>query len=134
MNTTDKLLLCVEDDHDDSLWIGEISAEVDPKIVFVAKPNGRDALLFLDHQKEQNHLPCLILLDLNMPLMDGKETLLAIKKDPELREIPVVVFTTSSSKKDELFCEKHGAEMITKPQSFPGFKRTIKHLVLSRCI
>ncbi|MGZ8538752.1 MAG: hypothetical protein ACXWV9_10840 [Flavisolibacter sp.] len=75
-----KLLLCVEDDEDDCVWIEEASAEIDPRLVFVAKSNGKEALMFLHRQKEQNFLPCLILLDLNMTGMDGKQTLVEIKK------------------------------------------------------
>jgi two-component system, response regulator len=132
--STPKLLLCVEDDEDDCAWIEEASAELDPRLVFVAKPNGKEALMFLHRQKEQNFLPCLILLDLNMPGMDGKQTLQEIKKVPDFKKIPVVVFTTSSSKKDQLFCEQYGAEMITKPDQAKELKKTIQHIVLSRCM
>src|SRR5688572_27698781 len=132
--STPKLLLCVEDDEDDCIWIEEASAEIDPRLVFVAKPNGKEALMFLHRQKQQNFLPCLILLDLNMPGMDGKQTLTEIKKDPELEKIPVVVFTTSSSKNDKIFCEKYGAEMVTKPDQAKELKKTIQDIVMSRCM
>jgi CheY-like chemotaxis protein len=128
-----KLLLCIEDDEDDRISIEEAATETDPKLVFVAKPNGREALTFLNHQKEQHQLPCLILLDINMPVMNGKETLVAIKKDPVLKDIPIIVFTTSSSKLDQLFCEQYGADMVTKPLRQYDLKRVIEQVVLSRC-
>ncbi len=133
MSDTPKLLLCVEDDEDDCAWIEEATAEVDPQLVFVAKHNGKAAMQFLDKQKEQNYLPCLILLDINMPVMDGKQTLTLIKKDPALKEIPVVVLTTSASKEDQVFCERHGAEIITKPNRIKELKSAVQHLLLSRC-
>ena len=133
MSKSPKLLLCVDDDEDDRAYIEEAATETDPKLVFVSKPNGREAMVFLYHQKEQRQLPCLILLDINMPLMGGKETLVAIRKDPVLKDIPVVVFTTSSNKADEVFCEKYGADMVTKPVRPLELKRLIEHVVLSRC-
>ena len=133
MSKSPKLLLCIDDDADDRAYIEEAATETDPKLVFVSKANGREAMMYLNNQKEQHHLPCLILLDINMPLMGGKETLVAIKKDPALKNIPVVVFTTSSNKADEAFCEKYGADMVTKPVRPFDLKRVIEHVVLSRC-
>jgi CheY-like chemotaxis protein len=133
MSTTPRLLLCIEDDEDDSLWIEEAALEVDPQLIFVNKPNGRDALYFLNRQKEQHYLPCLILLDINMPVMNGKETLAAIKRDPAFNKIPVIVFSTSFHITDVHFCEQHGVELITKPDKVKEFKRKIQHIVLSRC-
>jgi CheY-like chemotaxis protein len=133
MSELPKLLLCIEDDEDDRAFIEEAATEADPKLIFVAKVNGREAMMFLNRQKEQDQLPCLILLDINMPLMNGRETLIAIKKDPALKNIPVVVFTTSSNKADEIFCEQYGADMVTKPVRPLELKRVIEHVVLSRC-
>jgi CheY-like chemotaxis protein len=133
MSEAPKLFLCIEDDEDDYTFIEEAAAEIDPRLVFVNKPDGREALMFLHRQKAHNRLPCLILLDINMPVMDGKETLAAIKADPELGQIPLIVFSTSTNMEDRLFCEKYGAELITKPQKLAEFKKVVQHIVLSRC-
>jgi CheY-like chemotaxis protein len=133
MSEVPKLLLCIEDDEDDCIWIEEAAQEIDPKMVFVAKPNGRDALAFLNRQIEQNYLPCLILMDINMPVMDGRQTLSIIKKDPVFKDIPLVVFTTSSSKTDVFFCEQYGVDIITKPNRIGELKKSIRQLVVSRC-
>ena len=133
MSDQPKLLLCIEDDEDDCTWIAEAAAEVDPAIVFVNKRNGREALQFLNNQKSHHYLPCLILLDINMPVMNGKETLITIKKDPVLKEIPIIVFTTSTNMMDVTFCERFGVDLITKPQTLGEFKRIVEYLVLSRC-
>ena len=134
MSAEPKLILCVEDDEDDCQWIEEAAQEIDPRLVFVAKANGREALAFLNRQKEQNYLPCLILLDINMPVMDGRQTLLHLKKDSVFKNIPVVVFTTSSSKSDQHFCEENGVDIITKPNRISELKSAVRHLVMSRCI
>jgi CheY-like chemotaxis protein len=128
-----KLLLCIEDDTDDSLWIEEAAKEIDPAIVFVHKPNGREGLTFLQKAKGIGELPCLILLDINMPVMDGKEALKAIKSDSELKRIPIVVFTTSNNKSDQFYCDSYGADFITKPERVAELKRKVRQIVLARC-
>jgi len=73
--------------------------------------------------------PGLILLDLNMPRMDGREALREIKTDPELRAIPVVVLTTSQAQEDILRSYQIGANSyITKPVTFDDLVNAIKVL------
>jgi CheY-like chemotaxis protein len=133
MSQPPKLLLCVEDDEDDCALIEEAATGVNPRLIFVMKSNGKEALMFLNRQKADGYLPCLILLDMNMPLMDGRQTLVAIKKDTALQNIPVVIFTTSSSRTDRFFCEQYGVDMVTKPDNISELKKVVTHLVLSRC-
>src|SRR5581483_8329567 len=65
--------------------------------------------------------PCFILLDLNMPKMDGRKALLFVKSDPELKNIPVVVLSTSSAEEDIMRSYNLGANsFITKPVTFDG--------------
>jgi CheY-like chemotaxis protein len=71
--------------------------------------------------------PGLILLDLNMPRMDGREALSAIKQDPDLRSIPVVVLTTSKAEEDVLRTYDLGVNsFITKPVTFLGLVEVMK--------
>jgi CheY-like chemotaxis protein len=133
MPAVSKLLFCIDDDDDDCSLIEEATAELDPRIIFMARHNGKAALEFLHQQKARNYFPCLIFLDINMPGMTGKEVLVEIKKDVVLKNIPVVVFTTSSSTVDQLFCEKYGVEMITKPNKASGFKKAVQQMVSAKC-
>lgn len=74
-------------------------------------------------------LPALILLDLNMPLKDGRETLAELKADDALRSIPVVVLSTSSSEVDVTRSYADGASsFITKPVSFTRFQEVIQSI------
>jgi CheY-like chemotaxis protein len=83
--------------------------------------------------QQSQELPCLIVLDINMPRMDGKQTLVAIQNNPILSTIPVVLFSTSSSALDKTFSESKKVELITKPFTFDTlFKVTSK--LLSFCI
>lgn len=91
--------------------------------------NGKEALDFLEKARTQTELPCLIILDINMPILDGKETLSILKKTEAYKTIPVVIFTTSASEVDKLFCKRYGTEMITKPPSYRKLEDTIVRLL-----
>ncbi len=89
--------------------------------------SGKEALAYL--QDTQNLLPGIILLDLNMPGMDGRKTLEVIKQTPRLRTIPVVVLTTSSDERDVQACYSVGANTyIQKPVDFDGLITAIRQL------
>ncbi|HEX5338897.1 MAG TPA: response regulator [Gallionella sp.] len=94
--------------------------------------DGVDALAFLRRQGERYKdapQPDLILLDLNMPRMNGREFLAEIKKDPELAAIPVVVLTTSDVERDVVSSYKLGAAgYITKPVDMEQFIDAVRQL------
>jgi CheY-like chemotaxis protein len=76
------------------------------------------------------HLPALIVLDLNLPGVDGKEVLLAVRQHPRLKRTPVVIFSTSSSPQDIAWCYEHGANSYhVKQTDYPAFKRAVELLV-----
>ena len=77
--------------------------------------NGFEALEQLNQAKLNQSLPCLVILDINMPGMDGREALIRIRQSEDFKNIPVVLFTTSSSELDRAFAKKWGAQFITKP-------------------
>jgi CheY-like chemotaxis protein len=90
--------------------------------------NGEEALAYLRRQGKYANapLPDLVLLDLNMPRKDGRETLAEIKSDPELRRIPVVILTTSSLEADVVKSYDLGANCyITKPVDLAQFMKVI---------
>jgi CheY-like chemotaxis protein len=118
MEKNNPYILLADDDIDDLSLLSEVLHKVDTTYIIVQANNGEDALLKLNEMKKYGNLPCLIVLDVNMPKLDGKQTLVAIQSDPELSFIPVVVFTTSSSEVDKLFFQKKNVEMITKPVEF----------------
>lgn len=96
--------------------------------------DGEDALDFL-HQRNQyssnqdTPKPGIILLDLNMPGVDGREVLRTIKEDPELSKIPVLVLTTSIDAKDIDYCYELGANSyIQKPVDHAGFMEAIERI------
>lgn len=132
MTPNSKKVLCVDDDVDDQLIVSETIQEIDDSIEVATALNGQEALEFLDQAKSSGDLPCLIIMDINMPLIDGKQALVEIKKDKTLDHVPVVMFTTSSSQLDMAFCEKYGVEFITKPINMQDFRNTIQKLLSLR--
>ena len=130
------LILIADDDEDDRMFTKEAFDENFEKneIRFV-----NDGVELLDYLRRKNKYsnsalsprPSIILLDLNMPRMDGREALKEIKSDPKLRTIPVVILTTSRAELDILKTYDLGVNcFITKPVSFTAFlevTRTLGH-------
>ena len=130
------IILVADDDEDDQLFTKEAfeENEFDIEVKFV-----NDGLELLDYLKNRNkysnndisNRPSLILLDLNMPKMDGREALKEIKSDPELKLIPVVALTTSKAQQDVLKSYELGVNsFITKPVTLNAFleiARTLGH-------
>lgn len=122
-------ILCVDDDSDDLQLLHETLKGAQENFDVMEAHNGRQALELLKKSKNNGTPPCLIILDINMPVLNGKETLSIIKNDEVLRNIPVVVFTTSGSEADKRFCNFYGVEMITKPPTFQNFKTVVEKLL-----
>lgn len=122
-------VLLVEDDEDDVLLTREALKDSKVIVSMTVAQDGEEALKRLRHQPpfESAPVPELILLDLNLPRVSGREVLKELKGDPVLRKIPVVVLTTSAADTDVLKCYDLGANCyITKPVDFEQFQRIIK--------
>lgn len=124
-------ILLAEDDPEDRYLIGEALTECRISHDLRLVENGEEMLDYLYRrgayaEGDEFPLPGLILLDLNMPLMDGREVLEVIKVDPKLKRIPVVVFTNSKSDEDILRSYDLGVSgYITKPVSYLGLLNAI---------
>lgn len=126
-------LLVVEDDSDDRELMLQAIQQMNSKINLVFAENGIEALKYLQMiQEDKSKLPCLIVLDLNMPYIDGKETYRRIKEVSGLNAVPVVIFTSSMNPNDRQMFENAGVEFITKPDHFSSFKNMVKGM-LQKC-
>ncbi|MES2003229.1 MAG: response regulator [Bacteroidota bacterium] len=124
-------ILLVEDNEGDILLTKE--ALEDGKIVteISISRNGKDAIDFLETQlkKNKDSLPDLILLDVNLPKRNGHEVLQYIKESEQLKQIPVIILTTSSSDKDILLSYKNHANcFITKPVEADHFLEVVSSI------
>lgn len=119
---TKPIILYAEDDYDDFESVKEALDQLsDHKLLLHAK-NGAEAVSFIENA---TILPCLVVLDLNMPVMDGKEVLQWLKERNEYRNIPIMIFTTSSREEDVKLCQKHGCTFFRKPTLY----RDLLHVV-----
>ena len=121
-------VLLVDDDAADAMMVEEAFESHDVPARLHVAIDGMEALAFLRRTggHENAPRPHLILLDLNMPRMDGREALAVIKADLELRTIPVVVLTTSAADADVLAVyQLHAAAYVTKPIGLDDFTHAI---------
>ncbi|MDQ8195541.1 response regulator [Coraliomargarita sp. SDUM461004] len=123
-----------EDDEDDQFLIKEALESCGVRNPYVFVNDGVELLDYLNQELNQKtadmEAPALIiLLDLNMPRMDGREALRKLKADPVLRRIPVVILTTSKSDEDIVRSYESGVNsFVTKPVSFEGLVSVIAEL------
>jgi CheY-like chemotaxis protein len=110
--TAKPIILYAEDDYDDFESLKEALDQLSDQQLLLHAKNGEEAVSFMEHA---TILPCLIVLDLNMPVMDGKEVLKWLKQRDEYKNIPVMIFTTSSREEDVKLCQKHGCTFFRKP-------------------
>ena len=109
------LVLYADDDADDIKFVEESFSETTRNIELITTYNGMDLIKYLEGLNQLDPNPCLIILDVNMPLLNGKETLLRIRQMARFQDIPVVLFTTSSTEFDRSFARKYNAGFVTKP-------------------
>jgi two-component system, chemotaxis family, response regulator Rcp1 len=120
-------ILLVDDNEGDILLTREAldDARIVNKISIAY--DGLEAIRFLKRQPVGKDTPDLILLDINLPKMNGAEVLAFIKNDPDLKRIPVIMLTTSSAEKDILFAyENHANCYITKPVDLDRFMNVVR--------
>ena len=129
MSDSPRIILCVDDDVEDRELVCSTITEIDPSVIVVHAENGTEAIEYLSKAKVEDDLPCLVILDLNMPKMDGRKTLAEIKKDEQLSILPVVILSTSSSPVDKLYCGNYGVEFIAKPTDLLAIHYEIKKLL-----
>jgi len=119
-------VLLVEDDYVDAMTVKRAFSDLKLTNPLIHKLNGEEALEYL-RGEGNNQKPCVILLDLNMPKMNGIEFLKIAKADEELKKIPVIVLTTSKSDEDRV--ETFGlsvAGYMIKPTDYKKFMETIR--------
>ena len=89
--------------------------------------NGQRAITYLEQLTEDCLLPKLIVLDLNMPILNGTQTLLQIKRDSRLKHIPIIIFSTSENENEKRKCLSFGAlEYLVKPVTYDEGQRMVE--------
>ena len=115
---TQKIILA-DDDPEDKSIIKEAMESIDARDIMLFASDGEQALSLLEELHKTADIPCLIVLDLNMPKMGGTETLEVLKNDPRFKAIPVIIYSTSVNQFEQKKCMSLGAHSyITKPISY----------------
>ena len=127
-------IVIADDDNDDQFFVKEAISKIDRTPNLISVFNGCQLLDLL--HKRGNYTgtlsgkPDLVLLDLNMPVMDGFNALAQIKKDEVLKDIPVYIFTTSRRENDRKACELLGADdFYSKPSELAKLQSVIREIL-----
>lgn len=120
-------ILMADDDAEDQAIIKDTLAMLHAAEDIFFAQNGAEAVDLLENMYSTGQLPCLIVLDLNMPKLTGTQTLQVLKSDSRFSEIPVVIYSTSLNLLEKEKCLSMGAHSyITKPISFTESMETAK--------
>jgi CheY-like chemotaxis protein len=118
MTTTTCRILHIDDDPDDHQLLQAAINSIDSNSEIITALNGEEGIERLEMMKKANDLPALIVLDINMPKVNGRDACIRIKKDEVLAAIPMIIYSTSSSTMDKLFFQGKNVEYITKPTDY----------------
>ncbi len=128
-NNSSKLILIGEDDIDDKEILEEIFLSIDPTIKLHFINNGQKLLLFLENAEEQQ-LPSLIILDYNMPVLNGAEILKCLRPVKRLKNIPTIIWSTAIAGSFKSTCMSLGAtDYFVKPSRLTDLEALIKRML-----
>lgn len=134
MKAKQKIILYVDDDADDRELLAEAIHEASPEMGVLLAENGLKALECLKGIKEtQETSLCLIVLDLNMPFLSGRETFEKIKEDKTFQGVPIIVFSSSEKPQDKTLFQQQGIEYFTKPSSITYMGQIVDHMISVCC-
>lgn len=128
-----KTILFVDDDADDRDFMAEVIKELKPPVTAVFAENGLKAIEYLSNGKKEANLPGLIVLDLNMPYLNGKETYKKIKEELQLNNVPVIIFTSSANPNDRTLFTSMGVAFYTKPDDFKYYNKIVNQMASMCC-
>lgn len=122
-----KFFLLADDDRDDAELFAEALTSIDPPVEFEHVPDGQAVFSFLNNKSRPK--PDVIFLDLNMPEMSGWQCLAKLKNDMYYREIPVIMYSTSTNPRDrEIAVELGAVGLVTKPTDFKLLTRILTEI------
>ena len=129
MDLPKKTILYVDDDQDDCELFAEGLTVIDSTIVLLTANSGQQALDILFHAKNSSYFPSFVVLDMNMPVMDGRRIVEEMKKDDAFSLLPIVIFTTSPYEKYNKYWEEHNIKVISKPTKISEFPDVVSKII-----
>ena len=125
----DRYVVYVDDDPDDRILFKEAFDSIQ-NYYLLTLVNGFELLLFLKQRNEQE-MPSLIVLDINMPVMNGLEALSLLKLNEKYKQIPVIMFATTANPKDIEYCKTFATDILIKPRRYGEIRNTFQGLLES---
>jgi CheY-like chemotaxis protein len=122
-------ILVVEDDASDVYFLRRALENLEEDFVLEILADGERALQFIQNQRKGEKHPCVIVLDLHLPRHDGLEVLRALREEPVLSHIHVVVTTTIASPPEEAELRRMGADYWQKPRHLSEFEELATRLI-----
>ncbi|MBA2744984.1 MAG: response regulator [Flavisolibacter sp.] len=120
------VLLYAEDDLDDFESLKDAIEQITDNFEILQAKNGTEVISLLEGELAERK-PCMIILDLNMPVMNGKEVLVWLKNDDRFKELPIMLFTTSSREEDVKLSQTYKCSFFRKPTLY----RDLLHIAQS---
>lgn len=123
------IVLYADDDQDDLELIQEAFKDYTHIIELITFENGFELLQYVENLAPLQPTPCLVILDINMPRLDGKETLKHLRKVEGFKEVPAVLFSTSTLPSEIAFAKHFNAGFVTKPLYTPQIHLIVDQLI-----
>jgi len=130
--TLKNIVFYADDDVDDLELVQDAFDRYTNNVEVVTAKDGVQALSYLSSINDHTPTPCLIILDINMPMLSGIDVLKKIKEMPAVASVPVILFTTSSSNLDKDFAKRYNAGFVTKPLDISQME-VITELFVEHC-
>ncbi len=128
-----KFILLGEDDPDDQEMLTEVFSSIDNSFILLFVNNGKEVLSALEKLND-GQLPCLIILDYNMPGLNGADILKELGQNPRYEKIPKIVWSTSGSEKFRSTCLQLGAtDYVIKPSNNNDLEKIARYM-LTQCV
>jgi CheY-like chemotaxis protein len=118
-----RYIIFADDDADDLELITGFFKQYNRDITVLEFKDGKEVVKFLDDFALNTSAPGLIVLDMNMPRMNGRETLIHIRNSVAFRHVPVIIYTTSMNESDKQLCQQYKASWINKPFNVEDVKK-----------
>lgn len=127
------LVLWAEDSEEDKLQIRKAFHALEGKARLVEASSGVEAFAYMMESTYSNEVPSLVVLDMNMPLLDGRDTLMAIRNNPRFNHIPIYFYSSTSSPIDNFLGKVLGAPVIQKATDDEHCQLIVQQLLEKTC-
>ncbi|MBD0276650.1 MAG: response regulator [Flavisolibacter sp.] len=123
------IVVYADDDTDDQAFVREAFSRYTNNVELMLFRDGREVLSYLHDIGNNDPAPCLVILDINMPGINGKEVLVRLRQMEKFHSVPVVLFSTSNQPLDKQFAARYYAGFITKPLEVKQMKNITEQFI-----